>query len=79
MKTQEIGKCTSWIHGKYDCGEINTKLDYIVVNGKYTTDGTEFYVQGDDAYDAINEINNIYHADGIYPEDAFKRWINTYL
>ena len=85
MSTFEGQPDTSWLHGKYPFGEINTKLPYVVV---YPTGKLEpgesfepiYYAQGDDADETIKQIHEIWLADGRRTtQTAFKHWINLYL
>lgn len=75
----EIGKCTSWIHGKYTNGEINVPYSYIQINGNVTEFGEDIFIQDSQADDAIEEINDIYHSQDITAEEAFNEWINRYF
>lgn len=63
----------SWLHGKYDNGEINTSLPYVAVNEP------EYFVQGEQASDVISEIHTIWTSEDITTEEAFNKWINIYL
>jgi hypothetical protein len=64
---------SSWLSGKYDNGEINTKLPYISVNEP------EFFAQGEAADEIINEINLIWNSGDYTQEQAFNEWVNSYL
>jgi len=70
---------SSWLHGKYVIDnqnvEINTSLPYISIEG-YRTD---FFSQGEDAENIIEEIRLIWVSGDITQSEAIQRWINTNL
>ena len=63
----------SWLHGKYDAGEIDTRLPFIAVENE------DFSAQGEDAEIFIKEIHNIWLSDNCTQEEAFNEWINTHF
>lgn len=63
----------SWLHGKYANGEINTKLSYVAVNDP------EFYAQGDDADQIIEEMRKRWNASNLTQEKVFNEWVSMYL
>ena len=64
--------CISWLHGKHsDKIEINTKLPYVAIY--------DYFAQGDDAENTINEINHIYNTKDCTPLEACKIWASYYL
>jgi hypothetical protein len=63
----------TWLHGKYDNGEINTRLPYVAVNDP------DFFCQGEDASEIINEIYRFWIINNVTQEEAFENWINLYL
>ena len=63
----------SWLHGKYENGEINTSLSYVAVNSP------EFFAQGDAACDIIDEMHQYWVDNDVTQEEAFNNWINLYL
>jgi hypothetical protein len=70
--TNKTLSCTSWISGKHsESIEINTKLPYVAIY--------DFFAQGDDAENVINEINAIYNRDNCTPLQACEKWANLYL
>lgn len=77
MNVQNLTLNSSWLHGQYTCGEINTKLSYVSVNG--TQSREEYYAQGDDADNIIDEIHSIWINSDLTEEQAFRQWINSYL
>jgi hypothetical protein len=60
----------TWLHGRFECGEINTSLGTVEV---YSED---FFVQGDDAYRIIEEIRGIWLRSDVCVEQAFSSWIS---
>jgi hypothetical protein len=72
MKTKTELTCTSWLNGKLsDNVEINTKLPYISIHG--------LFVQGEEAEQIINEINEIYNKEGCTPLEAAEKWASFYI
>ena len=63
----------SWLHNKYDNGEINTALSYVAV------DDPEWFFQGESAEEVIAEIHQYWLNGDITTEEAFNWWINTNL
>ena len=64
--------CPSWISGKLsESVEINTKLPYISIHG--------LFVQGDEAEQIINEINEIYNREDCTPIEAAEKWASFYI
>lgn len=64
--------CTSWLHGKHSEGiEINTRLPYVAINN--------YFVQGDEAENTINEINEIYNKQDCSVLEAINIWSGYYL
>lgn len=63
---------TSWLHGKHSSDiEINTQLPYVAIY--------DYFAQGDDADQIINEINEIYNSADITVLDACKKWYLIYF
>lgn len=71
----------TWLNGKYFAGEaeINTSLPYLAVNGSLTSEGHDFFAQGEDADTFINEIHKYWLNNDCTTEEAFNYWINLYL
>lgn len=63
----------SWLHGRYQNGEINTSLPYIAVNEP------EFFAQGESAELIIGEIWWIWRNGDKSCEQAFNEWVNLNL
>lgn len=64
--------CPSWISGKHSKEiEINTRLPYVSIY--------DFFAQGDDADNIIEEINLIYNTKDCTPLEACEIWANLYL
>jgi len=64
--------CRSWISGKHSEEiEINTRLPYVAIY--------DFFAQGDDADNIIEEINLIYNTKNCTPLEACEIWANLYL
>ena len=64
--------CPSWISGKLsESVEINTKLPYISIHG--------LFVQGEEAEQIINEINEIYNREDCTPLEAAEKWASFYI
>jgi len=64
--------CISWLHGKHsDKIEINTKLPYVAIY--------DYFAQGDDAENTINEINQIYNTSDCTPLESCEIWASYYL
>ena len=63
----------TWLHGKYDNGEINTVLPYVAVNEP------DFFCQGDSASEIITEIHKLWTDSNLTQEEAFNKWVNMYL
>lgn len=59
----------TWLHGKYQCGEINTALGTVEIFE------SDFFAQGDDAYRIIEEIRAIWLKSDVSVEQAFASWI----
>ena len=60
----------SWLHGKFECGEIDTSLGTVAVYSP------EFFAQGDDAFGIIEEIRSIWINSDVSVEQAFSSWIS---
>jgi len=71
MELPELNE--TWLHGKYDNGEINTSLEYIAVNDP------DFFVQGDNAAEIISEIHKHWLIGDTTQEESFNWWVNLYL
>ena len=71
MNTIELNE--TWLHGKYDNGEINTSLSYVAVNDP------DWFFQGEEANNVISEIHKYWMNNEATTEQAFNWWINTYL
>ena len=63
----------SWLHGKYDNGEINTYLPYVAVNDP------DFYAQGEEADNIISSIYERWLKGDCTEQEAFTSWINQNL
>ena len=64
----------TWLHGKYENGEINTLLSYVSVIDP------EYFALGYGADEIIKEVHNIWINNLDYTqEQAFNAWINMYL
>lgn len=63
----------SWLHGVYPeiNAEINTKLPYLSID--------DFFCQGEDADNIINEIHQIWLKDECTQTEAISKWANSYL
>lgn len=64
---------TSWLHRKYENGEINTRLPYVAVNDP------DYFVQGSEAELVIDQIHQIWINGDLTEEEAFNKWINLNL
>lgn len=64
---------TSWLHGKYPAinAEINTSLPYVSIR--------DWFFQGEEADNVINEIHQIWVNSNCTQEEAIKKWDNRYL
>jgi hypothetical protein len=72
MENQTELNCVSWLSGKHSENiEINTSLPYVSIY--------DYYAQGDDAENIINEINIIYNTKDCSPLEACEIWANMYL
>ena len=64
--------CPSWLHGKHSPEiEINTMLSYVSIY--------DFFCQGEEADNIINEINIIYNNHDISVLEAIEKWASYYL
>ena len=64
--------CTSWLNGKLSENiEINTSLPYVAIY--------DYFVQGDEADNIINEINYIYNTQDCTPLEAVEKWATNML
>jgi hypothetical protein len=63
----------SWLHGTYTNGEINTSLPYIAVTKP------DFFEQGENADEFIEEIFRIWIKSDLTQEEAFNKWVDYYL
>lgn len=63
----------TWLDGKYPNGEINTSLPYVSVNNP------EWFFQGDDAQQIIDEIFHYWSINNVTQEVAFNWYIDTFL
>ncbi|MFA6128803.1 MAG: hypothetical protein WC699_16000 [Bacteroidales bacterium] len=63
----------SWLHGKYVCGEIDSRIGTVQV---YDVD---FFAQGEEAFDIIEQIRRIWIERDMSVEQAFMAWISMYL
>lgn len=72
----------SWINGKYQnvCGyanvEINTSLSYVDIMPIDGNEENEYFLQGDDADQAIREICRIYHNGDVTQDQAVAQWLS---
>jgi len=62
---------SSWVHGKFDCGIIDTHLGTVEVFAE------DWFAQGDDAAKAIDEIHKIWLAMNVPPGRAFEIWVSN--
>lgn len=69
----------SWLNGGYMFGEIDTAYGTVLVDAEYTSEGQEFFAQGEDADRHIKEIHNIWLTKDCTQEEAFLEWININL
>jgi hypothetical protein len=64
--------CSSWLHGKHSPEiEINTKLPYVSIY--------DYFAQGEDADNVIEEINLIWNKEDITILQAIEKWASYYL
>jgi hypothetical protein len=65
--------CSSWLNGKYPAinAEINTRLQYVAIG--------EYFWQGEEADNVIEEINCIYNAGDLTVEQAINQWASNML
>jgi hypothetical protein len=64
--------CISYLHGKHSENvEINTSLPYVAID--------DFFAQGEDAANIIDEINQIYNSEDLTPLQACEKWAFIYL
>ena len=63
----------TWLHGCFQCGEINTSIGTVEVYDP------EFFVQDDEAYRIIEEIRRIWINSDVSVEQAFSSWISLNL
>jgi hypothetical protein len=66
--------CTSWLNGKHSANiEINTRLPYVALY--------DFFAQGENAEEIINEINEIYNNEKLNftPLQACEYWASSRL
>lgn len=70
----------SWLAGKYSWktgdgnteeAEINTKLPYVAIG--------DYFVQGEEADNTIDQIHQIWLKDDCTPEEAIRKWASFYL
>ena len=76
MKTTTINQsdftCISWLNGKLSATiEINTKLPYVAIG--------DYFAQGDEADNIIDEINYIYNTTDCTPLQAAEKWASNML
>lgn len=63
----------SWLHGKYENGyEINTDIPYIAFCD-------DFFAQGDDADDIIDQVLDIWREGEVTVPEAMDSWAFMYL
>ncbi len=71
---------TSWLNGKYtingDKVEINVNMSTVAID---TTNGDEWFWQGDEADKVIDEIHAIWVNGDATVTAAIEQWINMYL
>lgn len=59
--------CPSWLNGKLSKNiEINTSLPYVSIY--------DYFAQGEEADNTINEINYIYNTSDCTPLQAAEKW-----
>ena len=63
----------TWLHGKYDNGEIHTGLSYVAVNEP------EYFFQGDSGNEVIQEIHQYWISNDVTTEQAFNWFVFTFL
>lgn len=64
--------CTSWLSGKLSAEiEINTSLPYVSIY--------DYFAQGEEADQVINEINYIYNTTDCTPLEAAIKWAANML
>jgi len=63
----------TWLHGKYDNGEINTGLSYVAVNDP------DYFFHGDSGNEVIAEIHTYWLSNDVTTEEAFNWWVNAFL
>ena len=69
---QQNFTCPSWLSGKLSENiEINTSLPYVAIY--------DYFAQGDQAEEVINEINYIYNTEDCTPLQAAEKWASFYL
>ncbi len=68
--TRSFNLNTSWVHGKFNCGVIDTHLGAVEV---FTED---YFAQGDDGARAIDEIHQIWLYLDFSVESCFEVWIS---
>jgi len=64
---------TSWLHGKYEAGEINVNTSYVHF---YEPD---FFAQGNDADEIIDQIHEIWILNDVSVNEAMEIWMFKYL
>lgn len=62
---------TSWLTGVYKNGEINVPYETIAYN--------DFFTQGEQATNIIEEIHKIWISGNLTREQAFEKWAEIYL
>jgi hypothetical protein len=72
MNTENYQPDTSWLHGKYSVlnAEINTSIPYVAIE--------EYFWQGEEANNVINEIHAIWLQGG-FIEEAIQKYASLYL
>jgi hypothetical protein len=70
---------TSWLNGKYENGEINTRLPYVSINNFFGKgEECNYFVQGEDADEVIREIHSIWTSDELTVEEAIEKFKDLY-
>ena len=67
----------SCIAGKYESGEINTVYSYVSIPD-FWSDGSDLYLQGEEACEAITEIFNLWDGGDMTQNEAIEKYKNIY-
>ena len=71
----------SWLNGNYiiDGYQVTIKSNLSIARFYCLDTEEDYYFQGNEADDVINEIAGIWNAYDITQSQAIKKWINMYL